>query len=507
MVLVRFHASLDPEALAQERKRLDLPQAQPEGLRSALKAQSGLTTAGQLPQLGVERLRLTEGQTREAVLARLRSSPLVAYAQPNYLRAALTPLNDPQYKSGGQWWLEHIAADRVVADDVLPSGPEVVIAILDSGIFLIHEDLAGRLVDGRDFITPGGNANDTEGHGTHVAGIAAALTNNWLGIAGTASLANVKLMPVKVLQKVGEDLVGDDFKIAQAIIWAVDNNAHVINMSLGGAASSTVLEKAVGYAYARECVVVASGGNEALDEYGRVWNPVIYPAAYDMVVAVAACTSSGARAWYSEYHDYVDIAAPGGEGSDPDGMILSTNNSDVNPYAWSCGTSMAAPMVAGAAAMLLAQDPARTPEEVANLLTTTAEKTGSLATDPDGWNRFLGWGRLNLYRALTREYTYTPKTGGPQTYNYPNPFRPAQGEKTYIVVPVETSGQAAELRIYDSVGRPVRKLSVLGTQIYPGALIAWDGRNEHQDKVANGVYLYVLTVGGQTFKNKIAVKN
>lgn len=504
-VLVKFRSGISQETLNREAGRLGLKDARPAVLRSALLTQEGLGFSGRIKLLGIQRLTFSAGRAQDGVLQALRASSLVEYSEPNYLRSAFAPLpdgpNDTYYENGDQWWVEDIAVDKVVAENLLLSGAEVVIAILDTGIRLDHEDLAGRLVPGIDYINAGGNGDDDSviGHGTLVAGIAAALTNNEIGIAGTAAADVIKLMPVKVLDAEGQ---GNDFTIAQGIIWAVDHGARVINLSLGGEAAGMVFKDAVLYACQRGCVVVAAAGNEALEG-----NPVCYPAAYNHVISVAACDSTGSRASYSEYNQYVDVAAPGGDGALTSGMIISTFNSSASSYAYAVGTSMACPMAAGAAAMLLAQDSNRTPDEVENLICTTAEKVGSLVNDPDGWNQYLGWGSVNLYQALTRNITFIPKKNGRAAYNYPNPYNPGTGEMTYIVVPLEPGQVVSRVRlcIYNDMGRLVRKIELPGSEVWPGKIIAWDGRNGSGAGVANGVYPFTLELDGEIYRNKIAV--
>lgn len=521
-LLVRYHRAVAQDALAAEAGRLSSADRDPVALRRALTARAGLTVAADLPQLDVQRLRLPAGTTAAEAAERLRLSPLVAYCEPNPLRVALTypQLNDPLYQSGflsgTQWWVSLIQADRVAAEGLLPHGHRTVIAILDTGIVLTHPDLQARLETGLDLVDPGTPPDDDHvnsygtplGHGTHAAGIAAALTDNGVGIVGTASAdaASIRLLPVKVLDADG---YGDDYTIAQGIVWAADRGARVINLSVGGEAVGQVLHDAVAYAHARGCVLVAAAGNYAQGGDGGVLNPVLYPAAYPEVVAVAACDSTGARADYSEYGSYIDLAAPGGSTSSAAAAVLSTlRDAGSGPYGYLAGTSMAAPAVSGAAAMLLCQDPDRTAEEVETLLTTTAVKTGR---DPyvNGWNPYLGWGRIDLYRALTRAGTVWPRTSGRPSYNYPNPFAPGTGQRTYLVIPL-APGQAAgpvRVRIFDAAGRPVRTLEVPADRVWPGSTVAWDGRNDAGGPVANGVYPYRLELNGTVYANKIAVKN
>lgn len=518
-ILVRFRSDVPAAELAGEARRLASADERPQTVRRALLSAEGATATGTLAALQVARVKIPAGRARADILRALRSSPLVEYCEPNYIRRACAPLpgvpNDPLYQDGSEWWPQVVKADRVVNENLLPVGSSVTIAVVDTGIMLSHEDLAGRLVSGADFVNAGGGGDDDNGHGTHVAGIAAAATNNGLGIAGTAGAAAVRLMPVKVLDSDG---AGDDFTISLGVQWAADHGARVINLSLGGALAGQVLEDAVTYAHDRGCIVVAAAGNFALgDAYGNPpFNPTFYPAAYPEAIAVAACGRDGNRALYSEYGSYVDLAAPGGNTYNGNAnLILSTwlapNPDPFKPqtrYAYDVGTSMAAPIVAGAAALLLAQDSGRTPEQVENLLTTTAQKLGADAY-ADGWNQYLGWGVVDVYQALNRSATFTPKSGGRLSYNYPNPFAPGSGRVTCIVVPM-SAGQvpaAATLRIYDAMGRPVRTLTADASRIWPGALIAWDGRNDRGLPVANGVYPYRLEINGAVYTNKIAVKN
>jgi subtilisin family serine protease len=520
-VLVRWVPAPSDAEVSAEIKRLGLADTRLEAVRTALVSASGAAAAGVLPDLSAERLTLPPGAAAGDVMTRLKASPLVRYCEPNYIRSALAPMaggpNDFYYARGDLWWLEAVQSDKVWADSRFSGGSAVVIAIVDTGIMLSHEDLSARLVGGVNYVTTGGTADDDHGHGTHAAGLAAAAAGNSLGSAGVGMAAGVKLMPVKVLDENGD---GNDFAIAQGVVWAASHGARVINLSLGGSAAGQVLKDAMDFAHDRGCVVVAAAGNSALKG-----NPVIYPAAYASVIAVAACDTAGAHAYYSEHGDYVDISAPGGgisQIADKAWAMLSTalpGRGDVYTldgtfgsgyvagsgelYAYLQGTSMAAPVVSGAAAMLLAQDPGRTPEEVENLLTTTAEKTGR-ETYADGWNAYQGWGRVNVYKALTRESTFAPKASGRATYNYPNPFKPELGEATFLVIPTDATA-GAQVRIYDAVGNLVRSLELASAQA--GAVVAWDGRNDRGEAVANGVYPYRLTVGGKTYANKIAVKN
>ncbi len=503
VLLVKFKAAVSAETISETATTFGVQTNQLADVLQAMRAQYKVVASTTLTPLNIERWQFLDQHALTRTRQTILHTGLVEYVEPNYQRVAQAPRtdgpNDTYYQAGNQWWLEAVSADRVFAENILPVGQEVIVAVLDSGILLTHEDLTANLVLGKDYVIQNGVGNDDDGHGTHVAGIAGAVTNNNLGMAGIAGTANVKLMPIKILD---HDGFGYDSDIAQGVIWAVDHGARVLNLSFGSTAMGKVLEDAIAYAYQKKCVIIASAGND-----GDLDNPVIYPAAYDKVIAVAACTLAGVRAAYSEYHDYVDLAAPGGDDGTNAERMLSTYNQTNDSYAYAFGTSMAAPVVSGVAALLVLQDPRRTAEEIKQLLVSTADKIGSLQNDTDGWNRYLGWGRVNCFQALTRFITFQSRTTGRASYNYPNPFSPVVGEQTHILIPVAETGARARLRIFDSLGYLVCEKDNTGTQIWAGSIITWDGHDKNGDWVANGVYPYILDVDGKRYKNKIVVLN
>src|SRR5205823_15048136 len=202
-----------------------------------------------------------------------------------------------------------------------------------TGVDAQQPDLVGRVLPGYDFVDDSSDTSDRLGHGTFVAGVAAADTNNGIGIAGVAW--NASILPVKVLDRSGG---GTDAQIAAGITWAADNGASVINLSLGGPESSEVLRNAIEYALSKNVVVVAAAGNEAS-------TIPQYPAAYPGVVAVSATDWAGDLTYFSSFGPWVTLAAPGFEitGTDRDGA-----------YETDSGTSFAAPMVAAVAALVRA---------------------------------------------------------------------------------------------------------------------------------------------------------
>jgi subtilisin family serine protease len=309
-----------------------------------------------------------------ATVRALRADPAVAYAEPDYRVHPLLVPNDERY-ADEEWWLTAIQAQA--AWDLTTGDPNLIVAILDTGVATDHPEFAGRILPGHNFVANNNDPYDDNGHGTHVAGIAGAMGNNGKGIAGISWQS--KILPVKVLNGEGQ---GSTYDFAQGIRWAVDNGARVINISAGADFSTDTEHDAVKYAHDKGVVIVAAAGNtpDGKPEY---------PAGYDEVIAVSASSRRDSVAGFSSYGDYVDVAAPGIN-------ILSTWVDHHKPgYQSESGTSMASPVVAGAAALILARNPALTPEQVQLLLQQTADDIGDPGFDPKS-----GWGRLNLLHAL-----------------------------------------------------------------------------------------------------------
>ncbi|GAB4531927.1 MAG: hypothetical protein Kow0063_11870 [Anaerolineae bacterium] len=335
-----------------------------------LLAAQDLQILSSIRPIGVLKVAVQTGREMDAI-ATLRSNPNVLYAEPNYIAYALeTTPNDPSY--GLQWGLSKIKAPS--AWDITTGTSEVIIAIVDTGIDLEHPDLncPGKLLSGYDFYNNDSNPDDDHGHGTHVAGIAAACTNNATGVAGLAWGA--RLMPVKVLSSGG---TGTYEQVAAGIIYATDHGADIINLSLGGSAGSDTLFNAVQYAHSRGRLVVAATGNNA--------GPVLYPAAYAAAMAVAATTSTDQRAWFSNYGPETDIAAPG----------VSIYSTFPGSYGYLDGTSMATPFVSGLAALIWSFNPDLPRDQVRGVIESSADDLGTPGKDD-----YFGYGRINAWRAL-----------------------------------------------------------------------------------------------------------
>jgi len=356
---------------------------------------------------GFQRLSVPPGLTVARMVEIYRHHPLVEYAEPNFVATATFEPDDPYYQNGYQWHLRNPDYPGIQMKTAWDNstGDGVLVAILDTGIayenygpFMQAPDLAQtQFVSGYDCVDDDAHPNDEHGHGTHVAGTVAQSTNNSVGVAGVAFHSTI--MPVRVLNAEGS---GSHTDIADCIHFATDNGAKVINMSLGGSPSNT-LQQAVAYAHDQGVTVVASAGN------GGPTGATSYPAAYDDdVIAVAASRYDETVSYYSTWGDYVDITAPGGDltvdqngDGYGDGVLQQTFNLNTKDpadfaYWFLQGTSMASPHVAGVAALLLAQTPSLTPDEVRSRLLATARDIGQ-----PGWDPASGWGLVQASDALS----------------------------------------------------------------------------------------------------------
>ncbi len=348
----------------------------------ALLANRGWTVLRRMPALNAVVVSVPPGK-EEALAGELGALPAVRYAEPDVVVQALDIPNDPYFDD--QWNMPQVGA--IPAWDISVGSPDVVIAIVDTGIDPGHPELAGKLAAGYDFVNGDPDPSDDEGHGTFCAGLAGAVGNNGQGIAGVAW--NARLMPVKVLDAYGTGYTSD---VAAGVIWAVDQGADVINLSLGSFFPSNLMADAVDYALSHDVVVVAAAGNTY-----HLDNSPIYPAAFPDVIAVAAVGASDEHAYYSTVGDYVDVAAPGGN-SEGSRLILSIFGDGVNRgYAWGQGTSFAAPHVAGIAGLLRSANLLLSNLQVAEIITSTAQDKGA-----PGWDPEYGWGRVDAFQALVR---------------------------------------------------------------------------------------------------------
>jgi len=350
--------------------------------KRALREQYELELIQTTPVLETERLAIPEGVMAE-LLAALRQDLRVKFVEPNYIVSSESTIvipNDPLFFE--QWALGYISARQ--GWGYTAGSPNVVVAVIDTGVSSQHPDLNANLLPGIN-VLGSGSAEDTHGHGTNVAGILAARGNNGIGIAGVAW--NVKVLPYRAL---GSGQQGSSSALADAIVRAAERNTRVINLSLVIDANSEAVHQAIKYAWSKNAVIVASAGNDGT-------NRVRYPAAYEEVIAVGSVNRETQRSTFSNYGDWIEVVAPGE-------MILTTmSNQTTHDYSLVHGTSMAAPHVSGLAALLISQNPNRSNVEVRELIKSGAIDVGRVGKDID-----FGYGVINLKASLERGAAPTP---------------------------------------------------------------------------------------------------
>ncbi len=295
------------------------------------------------------------------------------YGRPDSQAHSTFVPNDPDYNNasivyGPQQINAPVAWDTTLGD------PNLILAVIDTGMDLTHPEFAGRIVPGYDFVNKDGDPTDDNGHGTHVAAIAAGAINNALGMAGMAG--QVKIMPIKVLNATNVGWMSD---VAAGITFAVDNGARVINLSLAATTESLAVRDAITYAVSKGVVVIAAAGNDN-SSVAR------YPAFYDTVIAVGATTYTNDRWTLSNYGPNLDVMAPGA-------LVWSAARG--GGFQFMSGTSMAAPHTAGLAALLLSVNPNLTPAEIKSAMQKTATDMGAAGVDS-----LYGYGQINAGAAL-----------------------------------------------------------------------------------------------------------
>ncbi|MEZ4448611.1 MAG: S8 family peptidase [Nannocystaceae bacterium] len=340
---------------------------------------------------------LVEGVEPEVLYSLIDVSPIEPEADdptPTPSERRYTP-DDPMFHL--QWHMEMIRAPEAWT---LTRGGGVTVAVIDTGVAWKDTEVARRVPDlagtafaeGKSFVPGLADGLDDHLHGTHVAGTIAQTTNNGVGVTGVAFESTI--MPLKVL---GGDGRGSVSAIANAIRYAADNGAQVINMSLGGPLPSRVLAKAIEYANEKGVTVVCAAGNESKSRVG-------YPAAHQGSIAVAAVDAQRVRTWYSNWGEHLDIAAPGGDtrsdkngDGHPDGVLQNTiklQDPLQNDYMWLQGTSMASPHAAGVAALIVARG-VTNPAEVERIMKATAVHPNKVE-----WDREYGAGIIDAAAAV-----------------------------------------------------------------------------------------------------------
>jgi len=338
----------------------------------------------------------------------------VEYAEPNYIVFLNSIPNDPLFNK--QWGLHNTGQfngtvdadiDAPEAWDIKTGSSDVTIAIIDTGVDYNHPDLAeniwknideisDNLIDddgngfvddimGWDFGNKDNDPKDEYGHGTHCAGIAGAVGNNNIGISGVCW--NCSIMPVKVCDENSRATIA---VISRGIIYAADNGADVLSMSWGITVTSELIEDVLEYAYSKGAVLVAAAGNSN--------SPIPFvPAMYDFVIGVAAIDKNNLKASFSNYGNWVDVAAPGVDVYSTMPTYLVTLNSlgYTKEYSNMSGTSMSAPCVAGVAGLILSKNPDMKQNEIKTLIQSAISKVDS--------NRYIGIGNTNLFYCMQND--------------------------------------------------------------------------------------------------------
>jgi thermitase len=340
----------------------------------------GAAKLSKLGRVNVHRIQLHPAALR-ALEQRLRHLPEVKFVERNRrIPVALVP-NDPAY--GEQWHLARIRAPQ--AWDITPGSPGIVIGILDSGIDSSHPDLASKLLPGWNFYEGNANTGDVTGHGTRVAGVAAAISNNGIGVAGVAMQSLI--MPLRVTDNGGTAYYST---VANALTWAVDHGVKVMNLSFDGIARSSVIREAAQYVRSRGGVVVAAAGNCSCFD-------ATPPNTH--VISVSSTDGADTISWFSSRGNHIDLAAPGEN-------IRTTERG--GGYSVVGGTSFSSPITAGVMALMMAANPSLTPSELEQLLKANADDLGSA-----GWDTSYGFGRLNASRAVTAAAGSSPDITAP----------------------------------------------------------------------------------------------
>jgi subtilisin family serine protease len=349
----------------------------------------------------------------------------IVFAEPNYLKKADVEETDPLYSE--QWSHKITSIEQAWA--ITSGNPQIKLAIIDSGVDITHPDLSANILNdgydfvdidtslyinsnyftlpGEDYTTPDDNISDYNGHGTHCAGIVAAIGDNGIGVKGVSP--GCKILPIRAafgMKYLGnESAFLETSTIVEAINYAVDNGANIISMSFGGN-HSQLEEEAIKYAYNKNVVLIAaSGNNNSMNKS--------YPAAYDEVLAVTSIDTVKYKSSFSNFGYWTDIAAPGDK-------IISTvptsggANTDASGYKKLSGTSMAAPYIAGVAALILSKNPEMNNDLVYQTLLTSVDSYMKTTNDIiNNTDKYIGTGIVNVYKALSDEEACTAKIISP----------------------------------------------------------------------------------------------
>lgn len=324
-----------------------------------------------LDKLNAAVVTLPKGQEKK-IREEMERSKKYRYVEQDYKIQTVAVPNDPQYAY--QWHLAPIAAES--AWDVTTGSSAVKIVIADTGIDSTHEDLTGKVNPGWDFVSGSAATVDWYGHGSNVAGTAAANTNNAIGVSAIGW--NSQVVPY-VISHDGSSYYSI---VASAFQKAADDGYKIVNISFGGGPASTTIDSAVSYAWNKGTVIFASAGNSGSDV-------ISYPAGSPKIIAVGSTGPGDVRSGFSNYGSWVDVFAPGES-------ILTTLNG--GGYGYASGTSFSAPLAAGVAALMLGKNPSLNPQQITDILIQTADVLSN------------GDKRINAYTAVMMAGNAPPST-------------------------------------------------------------------------------------------------
>ncbi|RYI28847.1 peptidase S8 [Bacillus infantis] len=343
---------------------------------------AGTTLVKSYPSLGYDVVKLQKGSKLPDVMARYKSANKVLNISPSAIISSFAAKKDPKAKD--MYHLSQLGIDKA---QKLAGDKEVIVAVIDTWVDADHPELKNQVLPPYNIANPASpGSKDT--HGTHVSGIIAGEKGN--GIGGYGINPNAKILPINVFDGYN---AGSDYVIAEAILYAVDHGAKVINMSLGGYGESKIMEEAVEKAISAGVTVVAAAGNESTDEYPT-------PASYEGVISVGSTNSKYQLSSYSNYGPQVDVVAPG------EAVYSSTYYPSRNQSSFTemDGTSMASPVVAGVASLILSKYPDLKPYQVEALIETTARDLGK-----PGYDLTFANGLVDPAAALSYDISKLPK--------------------------------------------------------------------------------------------------
>ena len=389
-ILLKFHMGVTDNEIDEILKKYNLVKTDGSGLS----------------KVGYIKATIPDGRDVISVIKEIRKEYKLKIPEPNYIASILTS-TDPLYSD--QWYIPDTNFDQ--AWEVLKNNTITKVAVIDSGIYSDHPDLKGKILEGYNFVAGSTDVSDDNGHGTFVAGIIAA-AHNEIGIKGLYDYA--RIIPVKVIDENG---IGTYEDAVKGIVYAADNGATVINLSIGGYGFSYTLQDAVDYALEKGCIVVAAGGNDGIEQE-------FYPAAYQDVIGVSAL-SAERRIWpYSNSGRHIDISAPG------DNIISTGLNEN---YVYASGTSASAAMVSALAAMLIAERADLSISSISRLIAQSAKDLGETE-----WDKFYGSGEIDGKAVLTEQVNPFHDVAVRSVYMEPTVFE--KEKSTYIVTNIENIG-------------------------------------------------------------------